>query len=71
VELRDAQEGRNYRVTAKMDDVGIGYEVMGMLRSKRIRFRGTRHWWFESPVWEHLVDPNYIVSIEEVRSALW
>jgi hypothetical protein len=71
VKLEDTQEGHNYRVVAKIQDDGIGYEVMGMLRSKRIRFRGVRHWYFEGPVWEHLIDPSYIEDIEEVRSAIF
>lgn len=62
-----AELGRTYRVVARTDEETPGYEVRGTLRSKKIKFKGVRHWHFEGPVWEHLVNPDFIDEIEEER----
>lgn len=69
--LTEAQEGRMYRVVATLEGSRIGGEIRGVLRSKKIKFRGVRHWWFEGEVWEHLVNPAFIVEIDEERRQVY
>jgi len=63
----EAKIGKSYRVVARLDPDGVGYEIRGTLRSKRIRFKGVRHWHFEGGVWEHFVNPDFIDEIEEEK----
>lgn len=62
-----AEKGKSYRVVARMAPDQAGYEIRGTLRSKTLKFKGVRHWHFEGPVWEHLVNPDYIDEIEEEK----
>jgi hypothetical protein len=63
----DVQVGKSYRVIARLEETGPGFQIFGTLRSKRIKFKGVVHWHFEGLVWEHLVNPDYIDEIEEER----
>ena len=65
--LDEAEEGKPYRVVASIDGERIGYEVRGILVSKKMRLHGVRMWWFRHQVFEHFVDPDLIVDIEEER----
>lgn len=62
-----AEIGKSYRVVARLESDGIGYELRGTLRSKTMKLKGERHWHFEGPVWEHFVRPDYIDEIEPER----
>jgi len=67
MDLDTAEVGKPYRVVAKLEADSIGYELHGVLVSKRIGIGGVRHWHFSGPVWEHFVDPDFIVELEQER----
>lgn len=71
MELDEAEVGKIYRVSARVDESRVGSEIVGTLRSKRMRLGGVIHWHFEGEVWEHLIQPHFIVLIEQERSRIF
>lgn len=70
MELRLAEVGSTYEVVA--DGVDIGYSVRGVLRSKRVKWKGSRYWHFEGGAFEILIRPQEIVELTPIRRMeLW
>jgi hypothetical protein len=64
----DVKLHHNYYVTVAAGD--ISHTIFGKLVSLNMGYKGVRYWMFMSQAMYHLIDPEDIEEIEEVRT-IW
>lgn len=67
IDRKDARVGHTYY--AEVEGGACNHFVIGKLASKGVMFRGVRYWGLFGDSMIHLIDPDDLLDLQEVRYA--